>query len=233
MNEGRAGRKPSASIVIFVALLITIFCAWLVRAQGNVTDDISPNTYLPADSAKSDSLPHPAVRRLLPDNMSFTERNLWGEHGVLRSVGIASPLTPEVRRSELSLRRTMLTFHQIGGLVTLGLLGVTLYAGQEAIDGHRNFRGTHQTFVTATIISYGATGALAVLSPPPFLRRDETSTTTIHKTLAWVHFAGMIITPILGSTIGRHTDSSRAHVHQVAGYITAATLAISMAIVTF
>ncbi len=186
-----------------------------------------------SDSAGTDTLPKPSARKLLPDNMSLTERTLWGEHGVLRGVGLASPLTQEVRRSELSLRRTMLTLHQIGGLVTLGLMGGTLYAGQQAIDGHRNFRGTHQAFVTATIISYGTTGLLAALSPPPFIRRDEISTTTIHKTLAWIHFAGMVVTPILGSMIGRHTDSSRAHVHQVAGYITAATLAVSMVVVTF
>lgn len=206
----------------------------LAQGQNEIPRDSSARAPAVQGSQQgADTLLRPTRLKLLPDNMSLMERTLWGEHGLVRSTGIASPLTPDVRRSELALRRTMLTSHQIGGMVTLGLLAGTLYAGQKAIDGNRNFRGTHQAFVTATIISYGATAALAALSPPPFLRRDEVSTTTIHKTLAWVHFAGMVVTPILGSMIGRHSDSSRAHVHQIAGYITAATLAVSMVVVTF
>jgi hypothetical protein len=80
---------------------------------------------------------------------------MWGEHGILRGVGIASPLTPEVRKGELGLRRTMLSMHQIGGFVTLGFMFGAVYAGQRVIDGNRNFRQVHQTFVTGTILSHG------------------------------------------------------------------------------
>ena len=73
------------------------------------------------------------------------------------------------------------------------------YFGQRRIDGHRNAGDIHQGLITATIISYSATALLAILSPPPLIRRDEESTTTLHKTLAWFHVAGMIFTPILGS----------------------------------
>ena len=75
---------------------------------------------------------------------------------------------------------------------------------------------------------------LAVLSPPPLIRRDETSTTTIHKTLAWVHVAGMILTPIIGSSL-RHSlnFSQMARYHQISAYVTTATLAASLIIVTF
>jgi hypothetical protein len=186
------------------------------------------------DSGATDSLPPSPKRKLLPDNMSFMERGLWGETGLFRKMGIASPLTPEVRKSELGLRRTMLTMHQIGGFVTLGLMGTAVFYGQKIIDGRDDLRGMHQTFVTATIISYSATGLLSILSPPPLIRRDEFSTTTLHKTLAWVHFAGMVVTPILGSMIGRHADySQRARIHQVSAYITMTTLAASLIIITF
>ena len=145
------------------------------------------------DLALSDSFPRPVARRLLPNNMSFMEKGLWGENGLLRSAGLASPLTPESRASELSLRRGMLVAHQIGGFVTLGFMASAAYAGQKIIDGNSGYRSYHQAFVAGTIASYSLTGLLAVLAPPPLIRRDEFSTTTLHKTLAWVHAAGMII----------------------------------------
>lgn len=181
-----------------------------------------------------DTMPAPRTRRLLPQNISFMERGLWGEEGLLRRAGLASPLTPESRTSELSLRRGMLVAHQIGGFVTLGLMASAAYAGQKIIDGHSGYRPYHQAFVAGTIASYSVTGLLAVLAPPPLIRRDEVSTTSIHKALAWVHFAGMVATPILGSMIGRRSSSvQREHIHQVAGYITTATLAASLITVTF
>jgi hypothetical protein len=180
-----------------------------------------------------DTMPRLRTRRLLPQNMSFMEKGLWGEDGFLRSAGLASPLTPESRTSELSLRRGMLVAHQIGEFVTLGFMASAAYAGQKIIDGHSGYRPHHQAFVAGTIASYSVTGLLAVLSPPPVIRRDEVSTTTIHKTLAWVHFAGMVITPILGSMIGRHSDAQREHIHQLSGYITTATFAASLITVTF
>jgi hypothetical protein len=189
-----------------------------------------------SDSARVDSVPPAPKRRLLPNNMSFVERGLWDEDGMLRNIGLASPLTPEVRKSELNLRRTMLTMHQIGGFVTLALMGTTVYYGQLTLDNPRNrsYRGSHQTFVTATIASYTATGLLAALSPPPLVRRDEISTTTIHKTLAWVHFAGMILTPILGATLHHNMNyNQRARFHQVSAYVTTATLAASLIVITF
>lgn len=184
----------------------------------------------------ADSLPPAPKPRLLPDNISFVENGLWGEDGLVRSIGLASPLTPEVRRHELSVRRTMLTMHQIGGLLTLGLMGTAVYYGQQSLNNPRirTYRRDHQTFVTATIFSYGATGALAILSPPPLIRRNETSTTTIHKTLAWIHFAGMVVTPILGASLRRSFSYDQlARFHQVSAYVTLATFAASFIVVTF
>jgi hypothetical protein len=164
------------------------------------------------------------------------EKLMWDTNGVFRKTGLASPLTPDVRKSELTTRRTMLTAHQIGGFVTWGAMAAAVVFGQRIIDrGQRSDRSMHQTFVTATIISYSATGLLAVLSPPPLIRRDEVSTTTIHKTLAWVHFLGMVATPIIGAAIKRRSSTyyDVAHFHQASAYITFAALTASMIIVTF
>jgi hypothetical protein len=139
------------------------------------------------------------------------------------------------RKYEIELRRTMLTTHQIAGFTTLALMWTSAYFGQRVIDGNRRLGGTHQAFVTATILSYSITGLLAVLSPPPLIRRDEVGTVTIHKTLAWIHLAGMILTPIIGSMIRhRHSFSMKeAHFHQVAGYITTATFTAAVLVIVF
>ena len=208
---------------------------YLLRLQklSDASDLVDPMISA-RDSWRQDSGPSTVKGKLLPDNMSLMEHGLWGESGILRTIGLAGPLTPETRKSELGLRRTMLSLHQIGGFVTLGLMGTAAYYGQKVIDG-QDFWGAHQSFVAATIVSYSITAMLSILSPPPLIRRDETSTTTIHKTLAWIHFAGMIVTPILGKLIGgrRSFDDQRARIHQTAAYITTATLAASLIIITF
>jgi hypothetical protein len=195
-----------------------------------VLDQISRDQVL----ASADSFPRPTTRRLLPVNISWMEKGLWGEEGLLRTSSIAAPLTPESRASELSLRRGMLVAHQIGGFVTLGLMASAAYAGQKIIDGNSGYRPYHQAFVAGTIATYSMTGLLAVLSPPPVIRRDEISTTTIHKTLAWVHAIGMIVTPILGSMISRRaSDTQKEHIHQLSGCITLTTYTASLITVTF
>ena len=188
-----------------------------------------------AGEAAADSSARGPSRRLLPANMSIMEKGLWGEDGILRTTGIVGPLTPQERKSELDLRRTMLTSHQIGGFVTMAIMWSAVYFGQQIIDGHPEYRRNHQYAVTGTIITYSATGLLAILSPPPLIRRDEVSTTTIHKTLAWVHVAGMILTPILGGQImHRHsTNTQIEHFHQISGYVTTAVFTASMITVTF
>jgi hypothetical protein len=207
--------------------------------------DIDLQSHLTPEMARLDSLPRTTVRRLLPENISFMEKALWGEDGFLRATGIASPLTPQVRKSELSLRRAMLVTHQIGGFLTLASMVTAVYFGQKSLNdpnsGQRSdpYRGRHQTFVTTTIVLYSGTGLLAILSPPPSIRRNEISTTTIHKTLAWVHAIGMIVTPILGATvlkrgpIGRYLDVNQARYHQISAYATTAVFAASLIVVTF
>ena len=173
--------------------------------------------------------------KLLPDRMSFGEKFFWGKSGLFRELGIVGPLSLSERKNELKIRRTMLTAHQIAGFTTLALMWTTAYFGQRVIDGNRRLGDTHQAFVTATILSYALTGLLAVLSPPPLIRRDEVGTVTIHKTLAWIHLTGMILTPIIGGMI-RHRHSfnmKAARFHQVAGYLTTATFTAAVLVIVF
>ncbi|MGA7837793.1 MAG: hypothetical protein WB996_07490 [Ignavibacteriaceae bacterium] len=174
--------------------------------------------------------------KLLPDKMSFMEKFLWKDNGLMRKVGITGPLNSESRRNELQARRTMLSIHQITGLATLGFMITADYFGQRVLNGRLDLSGTHKTFVGLTIGSYAVTGLLAILSPPPMIRRaNEQSTTSIHKTLAWIHLAGMILTPILGSLIVNHhmLNINKAHFHQVSAYLTTAVFAASVVVLTF
>jgi hypothetical protein len=224
--------------IVVLSLVCVASYGEILRAQEPAKSVVLIAESQPSmDSTQVDSLPPAPKPRLLPANMSFLERGLWDENGFLRNIGIASPLTPESRKSELALRRTMLSIHQIGGFVTLGLMGTAVWYGQHALDhpAVKTYRNMHQTFVAATIISYSATGLTAVLTPPPLIRRDEVSTTTIHKTLAWVHFAGMVLTPILGATLHRSRNMSYdqlARFHQISAYVTTATFAAAMIVIT-
>jgi hypothetical protein len=222
----------------YLLCAIVIICTQNLQAQEfafqpSLRDQL---LYGPLDTSP-DSLSQPPKRKLIPTNASYMEKFLWDEDGLFRNMGLASPLTPEVRKSELSLRRNMLTAHLIGGFVTLGSMITACYYGQKMIDDGgklRSNRSNHQLFVTVTIASYSATGLLAVLSPPPMIRRDEISTTTIHKTLAWVHFLGMVVTPIIGASLHRNATTSQiAHFHQASAYITTAALAASLIVITF
>jgi hypothetical protein len=231
-------------IVIFILLGFQT-----MRAQGYTFDSEMHNLSLaslpdmqsgmlpPLPVMQDDSFPEMVKPRLLPEKISFMEKGLWGENGILRTAGIAAPLTPESRRSELSLRRTMLVAHQIGGFVTLGFMVTAVYYGQKMLDENMSSKSdmnSHQLFVTATITSYSLTGLLAVLSPPPMIRRDESSSITLHKALAWIHFTGMVITPILGSMIHKRlTNTQLAHFHQASAYITTTALAASLIVITF
>jgi hypothetical protein len=221
------------------AVILAVILVCTSNAQSLTSDlNLSVNESMLQPYAPPDSGFHLIKRKLQPDDMSWMERGLWGDtSGLFRKIGwAADPLTPEARKQELALRRTMLTIHQIGGFVTLGSMIGACYFGQRMIDGGnpKTFNNYHQAFVATTIVSYSVTGLLAILSPPPLIRRSEISTTTVHKTLAWVHFVGMVVTPILGSMIGRReTESQQAHFHQISAYTTLAALTASMITVTF
>jgi hypothetical protein len=201
------------------------------------------DTTIEENSPEGDTLVKEETPKLLPDKISFGEKLFWGESGVFRGIGIASPLTPEVRKHELTVRRAMLTMHQIGGFLALASMIGTAWTGQRTLDDPRNrtLRNDHQKMILATVITYSLTASLSILSPPPLIRRDDGGgTTAIHKTLAWFHVAGMILTPILGSLVSQRgvkgslgINIDKAHFHQYAGYITTAIFAASMIVITF
>lgn len=166
---------------------------------------------------------------LLPQNISFMENALWGKNGLFRSIGITSSLTSEQRQKELGWRRTLLTLHQTSGLITWGLMAGSVTLGQLWLDGKLESPVWHRRLVYSTIATYSLTGLLAIIIPPPFERRGEFSSISFHKLAAWVHFAGMIATPILGRIMKSSNDYYKsARIHQKVAYVTFSVYSIAM-----
>ncbi len=211
----------------------------LYNSEDNNFNEAEPYESLILDSANTDE--ERTARRLLPEDMSWMEKFLWGVHGIFRS----GELTPQKRKSELVLRREMLTWHQRLGVTTWFLMGATVLAGQLTLNGNRKYRNWHGPLADATIIGYSATALLAVLSPPPLIRRSgEHDTIFWHKLLAFVHAAGMIALPILANNIVSRSrfngvrgpekfNDARARAHQITAYITYTAFTASIITIFF
>jgi hypothetical protein len=204
--------------ILLPALLLSLAAATPVLAQDGT----------PADSGTVP--PSVSAANLLPSRLGPMERLLWGEHGAMRYLGM--PLTGENREKEIFLRRGLLTAHQVGGFLTLGVMTATAVTGQMMInDPERDLHERKELLVGATLFSYFTTALLAAVTPPPMHRRDQWSSISWHKLLATVHFTGMIVTPILGERI--EGDLDRQRLHQYAGYATLAAFTGAMIVVTF
>lgn len=206
---------------------------------NDVNFDLQHSKNLILDTADTDK--GNSARRLLPEDMSWMEKFLWGVHGIFRS----GELTPQKRKSELALRRTMLTWHQRFGITTWFLMSATVLAGQLTLNGNRKFRDWHSPLADATIIGYSATALLAILSPPPLIRRSgEYDTVFWHKLLAFVHAVGMIALPILANNIFSRSrfngirgperfNQARARAHQITAYVTYTAFTASIITIFF
>ncbi|MFZ0454467.1 MAG: hypothetical protein WCE54_22465 [Ignavibacteriaceae bacterium] len=206
---------------------------------NNFNFNTQTNERLLLDTANTDE--ERTARRLLPQDMSWMEKFLWGTHGIFRS----GELTPQKRKSELTLRRTMLTWHQRLGITTWFLMSAAVLAGQLTLNGNRKYRDWHGPLADATIIGYSATALLAILSPPPLIRRSgEHDTVFWHKLLAYVHAAGMILLPILANSIVNRSrfngvrgperfNMARARAHQITAYVTYTAFTASIITIFF
>jgi hypothetical protein len=132
---------------------------------------------------------------------------------------------------KLELRRKMLQLHQLGGFVTLGLMGTTVVLGQlnysDKYGGGgdtERFMVWHRWFGISTAVVFAATGALAVFAPSPLEKRVRFDTATVHKVSLAVATAGMIAQIILGPVIaskqGQLSQRDFALAHQIVGYTT-------------
>ncbi len=153
---------------------------------------------------------------LIPKRMIFTQRMLWGEKGLMRTLKVA-PLTDHGRETELKIRRGMLVTHQVLGFATLagmvaqGIVGAKLYSGDYKI------KELHEGLGTAVNITYFTTAGLSLFTPPPLISRQVKGLNGIkmHKTLAVVHLSAMIATNLLSNSAG---DPKIKPLHRAAAF---------------
>jgi hypothetical protein len=140
---------------------------------------------------------------LIPKRMIFTQRLLWGEKGLMRTLKVA-PLTDHGRETELKIRRGMLVTHQVLGFATLAGMVAQGIVGSKLYNGDYKIKDLHEGLGTAVNITYFTTAGLSLFTPPPLISRQVKGLNGIkmHKTLAVVHLSAMIATNVLAERAG-------------------------------
>jgi hypothetical protein len=235
-------------MVKILSVLSFFVLSFSVIAQ---TDTTSTKSAEEDDLLADDPAFKTQVTSLLPEGMGPVKRFLWSEKGLMRKTAFFE-LTPEKRERELIVRRRMLQTHQVLGMTAVGTMIVSCITGQLIINSSHSTSPTagqdmltlkkiHDASVTATMIAYGSTFFLQFLAPPPVIIRKNQGWSNIkaHKTLAYLHFTGMIGTPILGRMIYGSASLANAKsddlrkFHQISGYITTALYAGAMVVMKF
>lgn len=139
--------------------------------------------------------------------------------------------SPELQQ-KLEDRRFYLRQHQIWGLVSAGAMAMALLSG-----GEGDLPPEHPFFAGLAVTSYAA-AFYTSWKAPEMENESHTGGTAWHRRLAWIHFPGMVLTPILGYMAakklnkGEKLDGPEKYHKDVAG-VTAATLALAAITVSF
>ena len=119
----------------------------------------------------------------------------------------------------LDRRSHMLRVHQRLGLMTIAPFVATFISstgakGRHGMPGSATGRELHAALGTATVGLYFTSAYFAIRAPkiPGTATRGSIR---LHKTLAWIHGPGMILTPILGA-IAYSQESRGERVHGIA-----------------
>lgn len=139
-------------------------------------------------------------------------------------------------QAQLERRTSMLKTHQTLGLITLVPMAAAILTSTKAGDSH-GWRNLHMAMGITTAAFYFTTASFAIFAPKPEGTKSH-GLTKIHKTLAFIHFPAMIMTPILGYLAKRQEDRGEklhgiAQYHNVAAYTLGISFAAAMAVMTF
>ena len=138
----------------------------------------------------------------------------------------------------LDRRSHMLKIHQRLGLITIAPLGATLvtsaFAGGRQTS--RTSRDLHAALGGTTVGLYFTTAYFAIRAPkiPGTKTRGPIR---LHKTLAWIHGPGMVLTPILGEiAFAQKSRGERVHgiatLHGPVAIVTGAAFGLAVASVS-
>ena len=136
----------------------------------------------------------------LPKNMTSWEHMMWGKEGLIRK-HIYDPGDPV---KEMKLRVKMLQTHQKLGLLTLAMLSNQSWMGWELNEkGYdEGLQRRHRILGFSTFGVYMTTAGFSLFAPPAQKKKKGLYSIKLHKTLAWIHFTGMLIQPWLGIYAG-------------------------------
>ena len=119
-------------------------------------------------------------------------------------------------QARLDKRAHMLKMHQRFGLVTAGLLAVTVITstgakGHHGLPGSASGRDLHSILGLATTDTYFTTAYFAIRAPK-IAGTPTRGPIRVHKALAWIHGPGMILTPILGAmALSQENNGQKVH----------------------
>jgi hypothetical protein len=131
-------------------------------------------------------------------------------------------------------RRTLLT-HQAFGLVTLGLLALTVVMGSlDYYDkfGGGNFtlkyEGAHEAFAIGSTVTFATTAALGLFAPDPYKKPIKADAALAHKILmgaaAACFIANLILGPVSEGALGQVAQRNFAAAHLGVGVGAMATM---------
>jgi hypothetical protein len=207
----------------FTSLLL--FVSLVSNAQNTAADSLL------LDLTNSESA---TQQSLLPDKMLFTQRMLWGEHGLYRKVGIAPKvLTNETREHELKIRRTMFRIHQGVGLATAAGMVAQGFVGARLYKNGGNIKDIHEGLATGINIGYITTGLMSFMAPPPMINRKKFDNIKLHKILSVVHISGMIATNVLAGQLEGANYSKIKPIHRAVAFTTFGAYAAAIASIKF
>lgn len=200
---------------------VTILAVLLSHAVSAQTDSLL-NSLQTTESNRQD---------LFPKKILFTQKIIWGPHGLLRG---GKEVTADTRDKDMHIRRKMLVAHQVLGFATLaGFIGQAVIGPKLYNDPkNKNLRSTHETLSATVNATYSLTAIMSLFAPPPLIQRDKGLTSIrLHKWLAVAHLTGMLATNILAGQLEQHPNL-RSY-HRAAAYTTFATFAAAMIVIKF
>ena len=142
-------------------------------------------------------------------------------------------------QARLDKRSHMLKVHQRLGLITIVPLVATVISGGFA-GGHAkqsDMRDVHAALGGLSGGLYFATAYYSIFAPK-IAGTKTRGPIRLHKTLAWIHGPGMVLTPILGiMAFNQKNAGERVHgiasAHGAVGIVTAAAFGLAVASVSF
>lgn len=141
-------------------------------------------------------------------------------------------------QARLDRRSHILRTHQRLGLITLAPLVATLAVSNGAAGRHSTASGRdlHMALGITTAGLYYTSAAYAIFAPkiPATTVRGPIK---LHRTLAWVHGTGMVLTPILGALAYQQLNNGErvhgiAKAHGPVAIVTSAAYGLSIAVVS-